>query len=115
MLRRLQAAEIQPSLYESKKSPASEPAIVSLPAANLEEEASASADENRFQADVPAILAHTTEVEARGGESIDSSPATSNETEKSRATERLLRIATGARPFRRPDGRYSVSIAVDGH
>jgi hypothetical protein len=115
VLRRLQAAEIQHSLYESKKSPASEPVIVSLPAANLEEEASTSADENRFEADVPAILAHTTEVEARGGESIDSSPATSNETEKSRATERLLRIAAGARPFRRPDGRYSVSIVVDGH
>jgi hypothetical protein len=27
----------------------------------------------------------------------------------------LLRIAAGARPFRRPDGRYSASIAIDGH
>jgi hypothetical protein len=115
VLRRLQAAEIQPSLYQSKKSPAAEPAIVSLPAANHEQEATTSTDENRFEGDAPAILAHTTDVEARGGEAIESSPATGNETEKSRATERLLRIATGARPFRRPDGRYSVSIVVDGH
>jgi hypothetical protein len=27
----------------------------------------------------------------------------------------LLQLAGGARPFRRPDGRYSVSIAFDGH
>ena len=44
-----------------------------------------------------------------------SSPATNSDTEKTRATEKLLRIAASARPFRRPDGQYSVSIAVDGH
>jgi hypothetical protein len=48
-------------------------------------------------------------------DSDGSSSTTSGETEKSRATEKLMRIAAGARPFRRPDGQYSVSIAVDGH
>jgi len=52
---------------------------------------------------------------ARGGDSGGSSPAMSGNTEKTRTIEKLLRIADGARPFRRPDGRYSVSIAVDGH
>jgi hypothetical protein len=47
--------------------------------------------------------------------SAGSSPATSGDSEKLRATERLQQIAAGARPFRRPDGQYSVSIAVDGH
>jgi hypothetical protein len=47
--------------------------------------------------------------------SAGSTPATSGDSEKTRATERLQQIAAGARPFRRPDGQYSVSIAVDGH
>ena len=116
VLRRLQAAEIQPSLYESEKSPASEPAIVSLPAANLEEEASICPDENRFEGDVPAIVAHIQLKSKRAGANRSiPRPRQSHEPQKSRATERLLRITTGARPFRRPDGRYSVSIVVDGH
>ncbi len=44
-----------------------------------------------------------------------SSATTSGDTEKSGATEKLRLNAAGARPFRRPDGQYSVSIAVDGH
>ena len=52
---------------------------------------------------------------ASDDDSGGSSSTTSGETEKSGATEKLLRIAAGARPFRRPDGQYSVSIAVDGH
>jgi hypothetical protein len=47
--------------------------------------------------------------------SAGSSPATRGDSAKTRATERLQQIAAGARPFRRPDGQYSVSIAVDGH
>ena len=47
--------------------------------------------------------------------SAGSSPATNGDTEKTPATENLLQIAAGARPFRRPDGQYSVSIAVNGH
>lgn len=42
-------------------------------------------------------------------------PSTTGDTAKTRASEKLLQIAAGARPFRRPDGQYSVSIGVDGH
>jgi hypothetical protein len=59
--------------------------------------------------------AEATEDPARGDDSDESAPVTSGDTERTRAPEKLLRIAAGARPFRRPDGRYSVSIAVDGH
>ena len=52
---------------------------------------------------------------ALGDDSDGLTPAPSGDTEKTRATDQLLRIAAAARPFRRPDGRYSVSIAVDGH
>jgi hypothetical protein len=47
--------------------------------------------------------------------SADSLSTTDSDTDKKRANEILLQIAAGARPFRRPDGQYSVSIAVSGH
>jgi hypothetical protein len=59
-------------------------------------------------------VAEATEVPALGEDSDGSSLAKNGDTE-TRATEKLLRIDAGARPFRQPDGRYSVSIAIDGH
>ena len=64
----------------------------------------------------PAITAVEPGVDSEPAHaSAGSSPATSSDTEKTRATDRLLQIAASARPFRRPDGQYSVSIAVNGH
>ena len=60
-------------------------------------------------------VAATSEDSVRGDDADRSSTASGDDNRKTSATEKLLRIAAGARPFRRPDGQFSVSIAVDGH
>jgi hypothetical protein len=61
------------------------------------------------------VLSDATEQPALTVGSGGPADVSAGDSEKTRATEKLLQIAAGARPFRRPDGQYSVSIAVDGH
>jgi hypothetical protein len=72
-------------------------------------------DSHRESLSREIAVAEAPEDPAPKDNSGESARATSSDTEKTRATENLLQIAASARPFRRPDGQYSVSIAVDGH